>query len=297
MVALNITFAVIVMVLTIGIILLIASDTFGDIKTALEKWKPLPEIPITAKDCTRVELGGPFTIKLAAEVGRPAQSKKLEIIPVFIYDGKVYRNAEGKITLEDREGSTVPITSESITTSIPKKGQSYIVALLADDEECANLVKSKPKFDEFVKECGQFVLPTPKSFPIEDPCVETTSSGTPSTDGSGITEMLSVESVSKSPALCGVKATVKNTGATEWTAADKVKAVLFCKRNPGLPQIPLVKEARDLTLKAGEFKIIDFSEDCEKGLGRYRAAVIKNCQTGSCDNPEITVLSQKEFVC
>ena len=296
MVALNITFAVIVMVLTVGIILLIASGTFGDIKTVFEKWKPLPEIPITGKPCTKSDSGGSFAIKLSAEVGRPAQSKKLELIPVFIYDGKVYRNADGKITLEDKESHTVPIASEIITTSIPKKVQSYIVALLADDEKCANLVKSKPAFDEFTKECGQFVLTT-KSFPVEGDCVDTTSSGTPPLTGGGITEMLSVESVSKSLTRCGVKATVKNTDVTEWTVTDKVKAVLFCKGNPGLPQIPLVQETRDLTLKAGEFQIIDFSEGCEKGLGRYRAAVIKNCQTESCNNPDINVLTQKEFTC
>ncbi|MBI2233152.1 MAG: hypothetical protein HYU56_04480 [Candidatus Aenigmarchaeota archaeon] len=174
MVALNITFAVIVMVLTLGIILLIASGTFGDIKTVFEKWKPLPDIPITGKDCTRSVLGGSFSIKLSAEVGRPAQSKRLELIPVFIYDGKVYKNAEGKITLEDKESSTVPIASESITTSIPKKGQSYLVVLLSDDEKCMNLVTSKPAFDQFVKECGQFVFSKPESFPIQGVCLETT---------------------------------------------------------------------------------------------------------------------------
>lgn len=297
MVALNITFAVIVMVLTIGIILLIASDTFGDIKTVFEKWKPLPEIPIEGKPATCQTLGGPFALKLSAEVGRPAQNKRIEITPVFIYDGKVYRNTEGKITLEDKEGYTVPITSENIATSVPKKGQSYLVVLLADDEKCMNLIKSKPAFDQFAKECEQFVLSKPRSFPIEGPCVDTTSSGTPSTTGSGITEMLSVESVSKSPTLCDVKVTVKNTGVTEWTTTDKVKAVLFCKRFPGFPRLPLVKETRDLILKQGEFQIIDFSEGCEKGLGRYVAAVIKNCQTSICDNLGINVLTQKDFTC
>ncbi len=295
MFVLNITTVVIIVVLTLGIIFFMATDTFADIKTAFEKWKPANKIPITAKPCTRVDLGVSFSIKLSAEIGRPAQNKRIEIIPVFIYDGKVYRATDQKITLESAESSTVTITSESITTSIPKKGQSFLVSLLADDEKCMNLVKSNPKFEDFVKECGQFVLDT-KSFPIEGSCVDTTSSGTPST-ASEITELLSVESVSKSPTLCDVKVTVKNTGTAEWTVTDKVKAVLFCKRNPGLPQIPLVKETRDLTLKAGEFQIIDFSEDCEKGLGRYRTAVIKNCQTSNCDNPDIAVLSQKEFVC
>src|SRR3989338_5634631 len=157
MVALNITFAVIVMVLTVGIILLIASGTFGDIKTVFEKWKPLPKIPITGKPCIKSDSGGSFAIKLSAEVGRPAQSKKLELIPVFIYDGKVYRDTEGKITLEDKENPVVTIISDYIATSVPKKGQSYLVALLADDKKCMNLVKSKPAFDQFAKECGQFI--------------------------------------------------------------------------------------------------------------------------------------------
>lgn len=285
MVALHVAFAFIVVLLALLIIGIIATDTFQDVKQAFANQEPLKNIEITNSkiDCKK---GADFRLTLAAGVERPAAGKRTELITAFIFHGRVSPGDPDKIILETNEQQVQTVTSDFVT-AVPKEGEQFTVVVLLYDEKCAGLLKTRPSFEEFTAECAKF-LQSKRTLTIskrdeKDNCVEKQP-----IKGS-ITEV-------KAP-NCVVTVNVKNTGTNNWLSSDKTKLLLFCKQTSYFPVS--LRDAHDLTLKAGESESVNFIRSCASSSSgeAYRAELKANCENENCDNAGSLSLDSKTFDC
>lgn len=287
MVALNIIFWFIVVLLTATIIFTITSDSFQDIKQFFVRFDPLKNIMITESPATC----GTNTYTLAAQVARPAVSKRTELITVFIYGRPLTAATIGrpsKIILETSEQSAIPVSADFAT--VPTEGEQYIVALISDDETCKSLLEQKPPptFERFAAACAKF-LQSLKTLKIKQGCV--------AKGGQQLKGQLSVQTLAGAALnTCRVRVHIKNEG-DEWVPDNKIRLMLYC--DPYRPSVRYAPSAGSLTLKSGEESATTLLWPCNSPTQgeRYRVELKASCENDKCDNTGSTLLDTESFEC